>query len=174
MSVDELHGPSGITHDGEACDIVALLAELPDLWDVNVSGTLGNDSKSARFSPEAFQENYVRFVKTLTSKPVVGVGRFTSPETMLAQIRDGILDFVGAAAGTRFASRHGSPRSVSSWWALVPPVLRRLSRLASVAMTCHWPSRGASLVAGCCMIQHCRDFRLGSGCATIVSSCWGN
>jgi dimethylamine/trimethylamine dehydrogenase len=97
MSVDELHGPAGITHDGEAREIVELLAELPDLWDVNVSGALGNDSKSARFSPEAFQESYVRFVKGLTSKPVVGVGRFTSPETMLAQIRNGTLDLIGAA-----------------------------------------------------------------------------
>jgi dimethylamine/trimethylamine dehydrogenase len=97
MSVDELHGPVGITHDGEAREIVETLAELPDLWDVNVSGALGNDSKSARFSPEGFQESYVRFVKGLTSKPVVGVGRFTTPETMLAQIRNGTLDFIGAA-----------------------------------------------------------------------------
>jgi dimethylamine/trimethylamine dehydrogenase len=97
LSVDELHGEAGITHDGEAVEIVGRLAELPDLWDVNLSGALGNDSKSARFSPEAFQQPYVKFVKGLTSKPVVGVGRFTAPETMLAQIRDGILDFIGAA-----------------------------------------------------------------------------
>ena len=46
---------------------------------------------------EGFQEDFVRFVKTVTSKPVVGVGRFTSPDTMAAQIRRGILDFIGAA-----------------------------------------------------------------------------
>ena len=97
MAVDELHGPAGITHDGEAQDIVARLAELPDLWDVNVSGALGNDSKSARFSDEGFQEDYVAFVKKLTTKPVVGVGRFTSPDTMMSQLRRGILDFIGAA-----------------------------------------------------------------------------
>ena len=33
----------------------------------------------------------------MTSKPVVGVGRFTSPDSMVAQIRRGILDFIGAA-----------------------------------------------------------------------------
>ena len=97
LAVDELHGPSGITHDGEARDIVSLLAEAPDLWDVNVAGALGNDSKSARFSPEAFQQDHVAFVKGLTAKPVAGVGRFTSPDTMLRQIKDGILDFIGAA-----------------------------------------------------------------------------
>ncbi|MGE3829550.1 MAG: FAD-dependent oxidoreductase, partial [Parvibaculaceae bacterium] len=97
MAVDELHGPAGITADGEAREIVSLLAELPDLWDVNVAGALGNDSKSARFSAEAFQEEHVRFVKPLTTKPVVGVGRFTSPDMMVSQLRRGILDFIGAA-----------------------------------------------------------------------------
>ncbi len=97
LAVDELHGPAGITHDGDARDIVATLAELPDLWDVNVAGALGNDSKSARFSDEGFQEDYVSFVKKLTTKPVVGVGRFTSPDTMMSQLRRGILDFIGAA-----------------------------------------------------------------------------
>ena len=30
-------------------------------------------------------------------KPVVGVGRFTSPDTMVSQIRRGILDLIGGA-----------------------------------------------------------------------------
>ena len=97
LSVDELHGPQGITSDGEGRDVVAMLAELPDLWDVNVSGSLGNDSRSSRFSAEGFQESHVAFVKGLTSKPVVSVGRFTSPDTMVSQIKRGIQDFVGAA-----------------------------------------------------------------------------
>ena len=36
-------------------------------------------------------------MKQVTSKPVVGVGRFTSPDTMVSQIKRGILDFIGAA-----------------------------------------------------------------------------
>ncbi|MFZ9199355.1 MAG: FAD-dependent oxidoreductase [Paracoccaceae bacterium] len=97
LAVDELHGPTGICAEDEGRDVVAMLAELPDLWDVNVAGALGNDSKSARFSPEGYQEDYIRFVKTLTSKPVVSVGRFTSPDRMVEQIKKGVQDFIGAA-----------------------------------------------------------------------------
>jgi dimethylamine/trimethylamine dehydrogenase len=97
LAVDELHGPRGITSEGEGREVVELLAELPDLWDVNVAGALGNDSKSARFSGEGFQEPYVAFVKSVTSKPVVSVGRYTSPDAMAVRIRAGFQDFIGAA-----------------------------------------------------------------------------
>ncbi len=97
LAVTELHGPTGITHDGEAPKIVSMLAEIPDLWDVNVAGGNGKDSKSARFSPEVYQEQHIQFVKSLTTKPVVGVGRFTSPDTMVDQIKRNVLDLIGAA-----------------------------------------------------------------------------
>ena len=97
LAVDELHGPEGITSEGEGREIIEMLAELPDLWDVNVAGALGNDSRSARFSDEGFQEENVAFVKSLTTKPVVSVGRFTSPDRMVSQIRRGVQDFIGAA-----------------------------------------------------------------------------
>ena len=96
LAVDELVGEEGLTHDGEAAEIVTLLAELPDLWDVNLSNW-SNDSPSSRFAAEGGQEPYVRFVKRLTSKPVVGVGWFTSPDTMVSQLRRGVLDLIGAA-----------------------------------------------------------------------------
>jgi len=97
LAVDELHGERGITSEGDGRAIIEQLAELPDLWDVNLAGSLGNDSRSSRFGAEGFQEDYIRFVKSVTSKPVVSVGRFTSPDTMLGQIRRGVQDFVGAA-----------------------------------------------------------------------------
>jgi len=97
LAVDELHGPEGITSAGEGREIIEMLAELPDLWDVNVAGALGNDSLSARFSGEGFQEEAVAFVKGLTTKPVASVGRFTSPDRMVSQIRRGVQDFIGAA-----------------------------------------------------------------------------
>ncbi|MBM3600497.1 MAG: NADH:flavin oxidoreductase [Alphaproteobacteria bacterium] len=96
LAVDELLGAEGITAEAEGHDIVAMLADLPDLWDVNVSDW-ANDSAVSRFAEEGYQERHIAFVKQLTSKPVVGVGRFTSPDAMVSQIRGGILDFIGAA-----------------------------------------------------------------------------
>jgi dimethylamine/trimethylamine dehydrogenase len=96
LAVDELLGPAGIEAGGEAREIVAMLAELPDLWDVNLSNW-GNDSASSRFAAEGFQEPYVGFVKSMTSRPVVGVGRYTSPDRMLSLVERGVLDFIGAA-----------------------------------------------------------------------------
>ena len=36
------------------------------------------------------------WVKSVTTKPVVSVGRFTSPDTMLRLVRQGVIDLVGA------------------------------------------------------------------------------
>ena len=96
LAVDELLGADGMQHDAEARDIIEALAELPDLWDVNLSDW-SNDSQTSRFSDEGFQEKYTGFVKSVTSKPVVGVGRYTSPDTMVRLIKKGQLDLIGAA-----------------------------------------------------------------------------
>ena len=96
FAVDELLGEDGITHQGEGYDVVAMLAELPDLWDVNVSGW-NNDSVTSRFGQEGHQEKYISFVKQLTTKPVVGVGRYTSPDSMVSVIQRGVMDMIGAA-----------------------------------------------------------------------------
>ena len=96
LAVDELMGEEGLTYQGEGHDIVAMLAELPDLWDVNISAW-ENDSATARFKKEGFQEKYISFVRALTSKPVVGVGRYTTAEAMLAAVQEGVVDLIGAA-----------------------------------------------------------------------------
>ena len=96
FAVDELLGNDGITHQGEGYEIVSMLAELPDLWDVNISGW-SNDSATSRFEKEGYQERYTAFVKKLTTKPVVGVGRYTSPDSMVSAVNRGVLDLIGAA-----------------------------------------------------------------------------
>ena len=73
-----------------------MLAELPDMWDVNVSDW-ENDSMTSRFAQEGYQEEYISFVKSVTSKPVAAVGRYTSPDTMVSAIRRGVVDMIGAA-----------------------------------------------------------------------------
>jgi dimethylamine/trimethylamine dehydrogenase len=95
LTAEELLGDRGFRGEVEGRALFEYLGELPDLWDVKM-GFL-SDSVPSRFSEEAFQEDHVRYVKALTSKPVVGVGRFTSPDTMVRQIRQGVLDLIGAA-----------------------------------------------------------------------------
>jgi len=97
LAVDELLGDGGLQANDEGSEIVSMLADIPDIWDVNISGW-DNDSATARFEPdEGYQEQYTSFVKKLVNKPVVGVGRFTSPSAMLSQLQRGVLDFIGAA-----------------------------------------------------------------------------
>jgi dimethylamine/trimethylamine dehydrogenase len=96
FATEEFLGDDGMSIDGEARDVVEMLAELPDLWDVNVADW-HHDSASSRFAKEAAQEPFIDWVKKVTSKPVVGVGRFTSPDTMASQLRRGVLDMIGAA-----------------------------------------------------------------------------
>ena len=95
ITVDELLGDDGITRE-DIEEVIGELGELPDLWDF-VLGSWEDDSVTARFGEEAEQERYVRGLKALTSKPVVGVGRFTSPDTMVRMVSSGVLDLIGAA-----------------------------------------------------------------------------
>ncbi len=95
ISVDELIGEEGI-HAAEIRDVIGMMADLPDLWDLALSGW-ENDSQTSRFSEEGFQVPYIRGIKQLTTKPVVSVGRYTSPDLMVKLIREGVIDLVGAA-----------------------------------------------------------------------------
>ncbi|WP_397543187.1 oxidoreductase [Roseovarius salis] len=96
FAVDEMMGPDGLEWAGEGRDAIEMMAELPHMWDVNVSNW-ENDSMTSRFAPEGYQEEYVAFVKQVTSKPVSSVGRYTSPDAMVSAIRRGIVDLIGAA-----------------------------------------------------------------------------
>lgn len=95
LAVDE-HMAGGLSREGEGAEIFSMLADLPDLWDVNVADW-SNDSVTARFASEGYQEAFLLGLKAMTRKPVVGVGRFTSPDTMVSLIRRGVLDLIGAA-----------------------------------------------------------------------------
>ena len=81
---------------GERREMFSLLAELPDLWDVTVAD-YGHEMGSSRFVEPGSLEPLLDWVRPLTTKPVVSVGRFTSPDAMAAQVRRGVMDLVGAA-----------------------------------------------------------------------------
>ena len=96
ISLEELRQLPSEHFESQAHETVAELADLPDLWDVKLDSS-PTDCGPSRFSPEGSHERVVGFVKSLTRRPVVGVGRFTSPDTMVGQIRRGVLDLIGAA-----------------------------------------------------------------------------
>ena len=96
ISLEELRGKPGIDAPSEAHEVVQLLGEIPDLWDVKMDSS-PTDCAPSRFAGEGSHEPIVNFVKQLTKKPVVGVGRFTSPDVMVSQVKRGILDLIGGA-----------------------------------------------------------------------------
>jgi dimethylamine/trimethylamine dehydrogenase len=96
FKADETIGEDGKPEHGDRREMFEMLADLPDLWDINIADyTL--EMGVSRFIKEAALEPYMHWVKSVTAKPVVTVGRFTSPETMVSQLRRGIVDLIGAA-----------------------------------------------------------------------------
>jgi dimethylamine/trimethylamine dehydrogenase len=96
FSADQQAGVDGEPVIGEHREMLEMLAELPDLWDINIKD-YSYEMGVSRFVKEGSLEAYMSYVKSVTSKPVVTVGRFTSPDTMLSQVKRGIVDFIGAA-----------------------------------------------------------------------------
>jgi dimethylamine/trimethylamine dehydrogenase len=95
LSLLETIGDLGFSNN-EVRDLIEMHGELPDLWDL-AHGTWADCSGPSRFKDEAAQQELVEGIRALTPKPVVGVGRFTSPDVMVRQVKSGILDFIGCA-----------------------------------------------------------------------------
>jgi len=89
-------GPDDNQDTSEPREILSMLSDLPDLWDITVQD-YSYEMGTSRFTEEAGLESTMSWVKDVTDKPVVSVGRFTSPETMLRMVRQGVMDLVGAA-----------------------------------------------------------------------------
>ena len=96
MSANDGAGTAEQPVSDDRREMFEILAELPDLWDVNIHN-YEHEMGVSRFVQEGSLENLMNYVKSVTSKPVVSVGRFTSPDTMVSQVRRGIVDFIGAA-----------------------------------------------------------------------------
>jgi len=96
FAADEEVGEDGVPVTGERRDMFEMLANMPDLWDINIAN-YDVEMGVSRFTKEAALEPYMDFVKSVTDKPVVSVGRFTSPDTMVSQIKRGVIDLIGAA-----------------------------------------------------------------------------
>jgi len=95
VSLDETLGDLGFSN-AEMREFIDMNRDLPDLWDL-ARGTWEDCSGPSRFTDEAAQEDFVRGIHALTDKPIVGVGRFTSPDVMVRMVKSGTLDFIGCA-----------------------------------------------------------------------------
>jgi len=96
FAADEAIGEDGHPIEGERREMFAMMAELPDLWDINIAD-YSLEMGASRFVKEGALEPYMTWVRTVTTKPVVTVGRFTSPDTMVRMVRSGVTDLIGAA-----------------------------------------------------------------------------
>ncbi|MFZ1337528.1 MAG: FAD-dependent oxidoreductase [Paracoccaceae bacterium] len=96
MSMQELRARPSEVAESEAHEVVGLLRDAPDLFDVKMDYS-AFDCSPSRFSGEGSHEVTVDFMKKVTDKPVVGVGRFTSPDTMVSMVKRGVLDLIGGA-----------------------------------------------------------------------------
>ena len=95
IAVHGADGLPGIEVD-EMLELVAMADHLVDLWDVNV-GSWPEDSGTSRYYPEGSQRPWTHRVREATSKPIVAVGRYSSPDLMADAVRSGAVDLIGAA-----------------------------------------------------------------------------
>jgi len=95
LSLHEMIDGLGFSN-AEARDLIGMHSELPDLWDL-AHGSWEECSATSRFTGEAAQQKLVQGIRELTDRPIVGVGRFTSPDVMVRQLQSGVLDFIGCA-----------------------------------------------------------------------------
>ena len=95
LSLQELGDKYSLTNN-EIRECIDMHSSLPDIWDL-AHGAWEDCSGTSRFVEEGAQQDLINGIKLLTDKPIVGVGRFTSPDLMVKQIKSGNLDFIGAA-----------------------------------------------------------------------------
>ncbi|MGH2805291.1 MAG: FAD-dependent oxidoreductase, partial [Thermoleophilaceae bacterium] len=101
FAVDTLYGPSAIEIGEDGVRFVEHVDDLVDVWDLTVGDIAewGQNAGPSRFFEENHEKPYTGQIKAgdHTSKPVVGVGRITNPDTMVAIINSGQFDIIGGA-----------------------------------------------------------------------------
>src|SRR4249920_657642 len=91
-------GGAGIELD-EGLEFVRLADHLVDLWDVHIGSIeeWSKDSGASRFFAEGWQLEWTGKAREATAKPIVGVGRLTTPDRMAEIVSSGVWDVIGAA-----------------------------------------------------------------------------
>jgi dimethylamine/trimethylamine dehydrogenase len=93
------YGDRGVRAERDGYSFIELCDSLVDMWDINVGNAIewGEDAGPSRTHEENHEGKYTHRVKEHTDKPVMNVGRFTNPDTMVEVIRTRQADIIGAA-----------------------------------------------------------------------------
>ena len=99
FAVDSVYGPGQIEVEVDGMKFVEMADPLIDLWDVDVGDIAewGEDAGPSRFYAQGHQVPWTKFVKQVSKKPVLGVGRYTDPEKMTEIVTKGYADIIGCA-----------------------------------------------------------------------------
>jgi dimethylamine/trimethylamine dehydrogenase len=101
FAVDHLLGSISIQVGEDGARFVEYCDHLVDLWDLTVGDIAewGQNAGPSRFFEENHEKPFTGQIKAgdHTNKPVVGVGRVTNPDTMVAIIKSGQFDIIGGA-----------------------------------------------------------------------------
>lgn len=99
FAVDTVSGPNQIEVEVDGMKFIELADPLLDLWDVDVGDIAewGEDAGPSRFYQQGHQIPWTKFVKQVSKKPVLGVGRFVDPEKMTEIVTKGYADIIGCA-----------------------------------------------------------------------------
>ena len=99
FAVDTVYGPGQIEVEVDGMKFIELADPLLDLWDVDVGDIAewGEDAGPSRFYQQGHQVPWTKFVKQVSKKPVLGVGRFVDPEKMTEIVTKGYADIIGCA-----------------------------------------------------------------------------
>jgi len=103
FETDTINGEFRVQHHDEGLHFVELMHRegVCDLWAVKIGDyeEWGEDAGSSRFRKTNWMRPFVSHVKGIVgaSVPVVSNGRFTSPDDMVAALRAGQCDIIGAA-----------------------------------------------------------------------------
>jgi dimethylamine/trimethylamine dehydrogenase len=103
FEMDTLHGPDGVEAGEDGVRLLEMLRKegVVDLVALKIGdyAEWGEDAGGSRFRKSGWMTPFIRKGKSILgpSIPVVGNGRLTSPDDMIAMIKGGVVDMIGAA-----------------------------------------------------------------------------
>jgi hypothetical protein len=141
FEMDTLHGPEGVEAHEDGVRMLELLRRegVVDLVALKIGdyAEWGEDAGASRYRKSGWMTPFIKQGKSILGAgiPVVGNGRLTSPDDMVALIRGGVLDIIGAAGIPRSSLRPRAP-AACSWSAAVPRAWNARACWASAATRC--------------------------------------